>query len=212
MQSRIDRLRALAEDLRSGRKVTDVRFDRVFPLAIRKLSDIHWTPVEVALRAAEWLATDSSTRVLDVGSGCGKFCLVAALTRPGRFTGIEKREEFVEASRNASREIGARRASFLLGDMNDLDWSRFDAFYLFNPFYELKEKSVRIDRKASLSLWRYRRHVEAVKSKLREARTDTRVVTFHGFGGYFPPGYQRLRREPCGENNLELWVKRPISH
>ena len=44
---------------------------------------MHWTPVHVARRAAQFLVTGPETRVLDVGSGPGKFCLVGALATQG---------------------------------------------------------------------------------------------------------------------------------
>src|SRR3954469_15119917 len=86
-----ERIKVLAEDLRGGRKVTDFRFDQVYSPHIRKLSETHWTSVEVAIRASELLVTSERTRVLDVGAGSGKFCIVGALSSRAQFTGIEHR-------------------------------------------------------------------------------------------------------------------------
>jgi SAM-dependent methyltransferase len=201
------RLERIAHDLRTGRRVTDFRFDHVYTAPIQKLSDRHWTPVEVAVRAAEFLVTDSGTRVLDVGSGVGKFCIVGALASPGLFVGVEQRPHLAEIARQAARELHASNSSFIQGNMADLDWAPFDAFYLFNPFYESQMDSIRIDDTVSHGPGQFERYVETVRSKLRMARTGTRVATYHGFGGELPPGFQQIFREAIGTSQLQVWVK-----
>ncbi len=206
-EKRAERVKKLVEDLRSGRQVTDFRFDQIYPPVIRRLSGTHWTPVEVCIRAAELLVTDEKSRVLDVGSGCGKFCTVAALSSRGQFIGIEQRPHLVEAARKAAEELGASQTSFLQGNMADLDWSFFDSFYLFNPFYENKVPAIRIDETVSHNQDKFKRYVEIVKTNLRVARPGTKVATYHDFGGEMPPGYQRIKKEPVGTSYLEVWVK-----
>jgi SAM-dependent methyltransferase len=197
----------LAADLRGGRKVSDLRFDHVYPPAIRTLSRTHWTPVEVALRAAELLTSSPETRVLDVGSGCGKFCTVAALAGRGRFIGIEQRPHLLATAKKVAEELGASRVSFISGNMADLDWSDYDAFYLFNPFHENLMKSIRIDETVPFMKGVYSRYVEIVRAKLLIANNGTRVATYHGFGGDMPLGYQLVKKEPMGTDFLELWTK-----
>ncbi|MBI3542695.1 MAG: hypothetical protein HY075_05405 [Deltaproteobacteria bacterium] len=58
----------------------------------------------MARRAAELLTDGRAARVLDVGSGAGKFCLVGALSSKGRFVGIERQRRLVDLS----RELAAR--------------------------------------------------------------------------------------------------------
>lgn len=206
-EKRTERIRKLAEDLRGGRKVTDFRFDQVYPAPIRKLSRIHWTPVEVAIRAAELLVTSEISRVLDVGSGCGKFCTVGALSSRGRFFGVEQRPHLVKVARAAAKELGADQVSFFPGNMTELNWSLFDSFYLFNPFYENQVKSIRMDDTVSHNQDKYVRYIEAVRTRLRAARPGTLVATYHGFGGEVPFGYELAKKEPIGTSYLELWVK-----
>jgi SAM-dependent methyltransferase len=202
-----ERIGALVQDLRGGRRVTDFRFDQVYPGSIRALSQTHWTPVEVAVRAAELLVGRGESQVLDIGSGCGKFCAVAALTNPGRFTGVEHRAHLVEAARSACKELGTENAEFVEGNMVDLDWSRFEAFYFFNPFYENKLKDIRIDETVSMGLGKFERYVDTVRAKLDALRRGTRVVTYHGFGGDMPKSFELQSREQIGSSCLELWTK-----
>lgn len=209
-KKRQERIKVLAEDLRGGRKVTDFRFDQVYSPPIRKLSGTHWTPVEVAIRASELLVRDGRTRVLDVGSGSGKFCIAGSLFGRAQFIGVEQRPHLIEVARSAAKSLGADQASFVLGNMADLDWDFFDSFYLFNPFYENQMKSIRIDETVSHSQEKFRRYVEIVRAKLRGAKTGTKVATYHGFGGDFPLGYHLLQKEPIGSSYLEVWVKLEI--
>ena len=60
------------------RSIEDEKFDQIYPARIRKLSPLQWTPVRVAAEAAKLLVTVPGTRVLDIGCGPGKFCLVGA--------------------------------------------------------------------------------------------------------------------------------------
>src|SRR4051794_18508227 len=122
--------------MRDGEVVADRAWDQLYPAWVRELSHYHWTPVSVARRAAEWLATDAKTRILDVGSGAGKFCAGGALTSPAVFTGVEQRPHLVEIARQVARTSCIKRCTFVQGNARDLDWNEFDAFYLYNPFAE----------------------------------------------------------------------------
>ncbi|MGK5088151.1 methyltransferase domain-containing protein [Bdellovibrionota bacterium FG-2] len=200
-------LKGVAEDLKTGRLPEDCIFDQVYSDSIRGLSKRHWTPVRVALRIAALLVRNADTRVLDVGSGSGKFCIVGSLASPAHFTGVEQRPHFVEFAKKAAMEMTASRTEFIQGNMADLDWSIFDAYYLFNPFYENVNESIRIDWTVTLDTSKFKRYVRTVQTKLKAARVGTRVATYHGFGGEFPPCYQRIKREPAGSSCIEVWEK-----
>jgi hypothetical protein len=204
---RKERIQELLFDLKEGGLVTDFRFDEVFPRAMRELSETHWTPVEVAVRAASILSTGPKTRILDVGSGCGKFCLVGSLTTPAIYVGIEQREVLVKIAKASRDLLGSRRVAFAHGNMVHLDWSCFDAFYLYNPFYEHQIDRIRIDDTLAFGEQIFDEYVRTVTRKLAELKVGTRVVTYHGFGGKFPPGYRKLLAEPAATGFLELWEK-----
>lgn len=193
--------------LGGGERVSDRQFDLLFPRPVRVLSRRHWTPIPVAIRALELLETDSSTRVLDVGSGVGKFCLVASLTGEGKFTGIEQRKSLFDVAVNCANLLGASRASFIHGNLDTLDWSQFDAFYLYNPFYEHVEPTALIDKNITIGEEHFTYYVKVVENKLRGLPVGTRVAIFHGFGGTLPSNYQRTAKEPFHGDYLELWVK-----
>src|SRR5436190_18491285 len=76
--------------------ISDTQFDQLYPLNIQQLTKRHWTPLYVARKAASFLATERGARVLDIGSGIGKFCMAAASIRPESFFyGVEQRSRLV---------------------------------------------------------------------------------------------------------------------
>jgi excisionase family DNA binding protein len=205
-------LRSAVFRLRAGWEISDAEFDRIYPAWVRKLSKRHWTPIDVARRAAELLAVDSICRVLDIGSGAGKFCLVGALTTRATFVGIEQRRSLVDVARQTARSCGVSRAQFLHGNMMTLDWSEFDGFYLFNPFYEhIADFLTPIGEAIELSAERYAEYVTTTCMKLFSARIGARVVTYHGYGGLMPPGYRLILHEPAGSDYLEVWEKESLA-
>jgi SAM-dependent methyltransferase len=199
---------SVAAALRSGCPVADDVFDRVFPPALRDVSFQHWTPVAVARRAAQLLVGAGARRVLDVGSGPGKFCIVGALTTLASFTGIERRPSLVEVARRVAEESGTDRAAFFRGNALRFPFDHFDGFYLYNPFYEQVNLALlQIDETNVHSPVLFRRCVLATRAKLRRMPRGTAVVTYHGFGGTMADGYRQVHRENAGDGTLALWIK-----
>ena len=84
---------------------SDEQFNQLYPLSIQALARRHWTPLSVARKAAGFLAAENNVRILDIGSGVGKFCLAAAYYKPKAFYyGIEQRKSLVSHAEKA-REI-----------------------------------------------------------------------------------------------------------
>jgi hypothetical protein len=175
---------------------------------MREKSELHFTPVEVARRAAELLADGPNTRILDVGSAVGKFCIVGAVTVPeAHFIGVERRRHLVSVAARLARRLELANVTFACIDAIEIDWSHFDAFYLFNPFAEHLPNVPSLDETIELDPEYFLFYVRFVRQRLAEARIGTRVVAYHGFGGDPPPGYMLLADEPAGTDRLELWLK-----
>ena len=151
--------------------------------------------------------------VLDVGAGAGKFCLAAALAMPSvQFVGAEWRPHLVRFATRIAHESGQANARFVAVDALALDWSRYDAFYFYNPFAEqLFDPKVALDRTIDLEAANFVRYVTAVRQRLACARLGTRVVTYHGLGAPLPPGYERTRADAIGTDRVELWIKTQAS-
>ena len=197
----------IARALRSGTLVADRVFDEIFPFAARSKSSVYWTPVEVALRAATMLASKPDATILDVGSGIGKFCIVAAAAVHAQVRGIEHRPHLVDVAREAATKMGVR-AVFDTGTIEEQDALAIDGFYFFNPFAEnMCNAADRLDASVELSEDRFWNDVGEAEELLAKARVGTRVVTYCGFGGELPDGYMLASRERCGGGRLDLWVK-----
>jgi len=184
----------------------DDTFDRIYPHELRKHSAIHWTPVDVAAKAAAMLVTTPGTRVLDVGCGVGKFCLVGASTTAGAFTGIEQRPPLVAAARQAAARLGLSGVEFVCGNITAVDFANYDAFYLYNPFEENDPHGHRMDASVPLSPLLLQRYHAHVRKQLGSLPLETRVVTYAGYADEIPGCYE-------GETTLfrdqpKLWVKR----
>lgn len=157
------------------------------------------------MRAVEMLAAKPASKVLDVGAGVGKLCLVGAAVTNSMWYGIERDAEMVRVANVAAVRMQVdQRTIFLHGDVTSLDWSMFDAFYLFNPFGELlwglEDALARREQYVAL--------VELVEDQLSRCAAGTRVVTYHGFGGDMPRGFDLVHREPAREDELCLWIRR----
>lgn len=199
----------LVRRLQSRSEVCDVDFDRVYPTWARRLSDMHWTPVEVARRAAALLCTSHRSRILDVGAGVGKFCIIGALTTRATFIGVEQRPTFVQTATDLAQQLGARRVWFQQGSAFDLDWQSFDGIYLFNPFFEhlsMEPEELMVDA-IELSPARFHQDVDRTIEKLSHVADGTRVVLYHGFGGLLPDDFHLIHREQVRESYMELYVK-----
>ena len=200
-------LAATVRALRRGQLVLDCSFDNVFPLAVRRASNVHWTPVEVAVRAAKLLTEGVEAPVLlDVGAGIGKFCTIAAATVEAVVRGVEHREHFVHIAGAAARTLDVD-VMFLHGTIDDHDFSDVNGVYLFNPFAEnLTSSADHLDETVELSHEVYARDVSAVERFLDEAPSGMRVVTYCGWGGAMPAGYELVLRERRA-GTIELWTK-----
>jgi SAM-dependent methyltransferase len=193
--------------LRRGQPIADEDWDVAYPPSYVEMSRVNWTPVSVARRAAELLSTRSSTRILDIGAGVGKFCVVAALTAPGTFIGVERFGAMVDVARAIARKAGVSTAHFVHGRMEDFDWTSFDGFYLFNPFVERWCLDFRTIGPTAAAAAECRQLISFTEQRLALARSGTRVVTYHGFGGEMPRCFRLKLKESIGTDFLECWEK-----
>lgn len=204
-----DAIAQLRIELRRG-AADDASFDRLYTAPIRARSAEFWTPVAVAFRAAQLLASQNVASVLDIGSGVGKFCLAAACACPDiEFTGIEQRPHLVNAARAAKARLGVTNAHFFAGDATATPWIDFDGLYLYNPFEEnLYLDDNPLDHTVELSRRRLVADVRRVIAALVAAPVGTCMVTYNGFGGEVPATYDLAHIEGAGTNWLRVWVKR----
>jgi SAM-dependent methyltransferase len=200
--------RPLRDALACGDPVADAELDLVFPDELRERSAQHWTPVAIARRAAALLAPSPGARVLDVGAGAGKLCLVGASLVDATWWGVEHDPALVAAANHAAWSLDVeRRVRFVRGDGSRLDWTEFDAFYFYNPFASLllSPHASPFVRYAVLQATHRR-----IEHLLTTIRRGARIVTYYGLAGpgsRLPDGFTLAAREPAGGDALELWIR-----
>lgn len=186
---------------------TDAEFNLLLPRAEREAAGRYWTPVGVARRVTQLVSELGVRRVLDVGSGPGKFCIVgAACASDVEFVGVEQRPHLVAVADDLARALGIPNATFCLGDATRASWSDFDALYVFNSFAEnIFSTGDRFDDTVELSRVRFVADVLLVASKLAELRKGTLLLTYHGLGGPIPDAYRHVHVESAGTGWLHVW-------
>jgi SAM-dependent methyltransferase len=198
----------LAHRIRNGDEVSDYLFDRLYPGRMRLISSLHWTPIEIAKRAAALATSDGQKRVLDVGSGVGKFCTIGALTTNATFVGVEQREHLVTTARDVASRLRLSTVEYLHKNAVDIDWANFDSIYLFNPFAENLDDSIRIDESTDLSTELYIKYVRYTERQLTGARPGTKFIVYNRFGGVLPDDFECVLKDEVGSLPLEVWRKK----
>lgn len=200
-------IKDIKDDLKNGKIVSDERFDLVFPQSLRELSPFQWTPISVIQTALSLFQLKSTSKVLDIGSGPGKYCLVSAMLSKSMFVGVEQRTNLHTIANNLAFAFTIPNVQFLKGNMGTLDWSIFDAFYFYNPFYENLTTNHSIDEVIPKKVDTYFHYLKKVKEKLGSMPKKTQVVTYHSIGGRMPESYKCKEKIKLEAGDLELWIK-----
>lgn len=193
--------------LRKREPVSDEAFDTLLTELPRKKSRTYWSSVEAAQTASRLLRDAGATRVLDAGSGVGKFCVIASLDSDHRVWGIERRGELVFESRRLAQALGAE-VVITEGTLDKVDPGEFDGFYFFNPFGEyVAADEDRYDLSSPRSFDAYIRDARLVERWLRNAAPGTAMVTYNGLGGRIPESYRVRHTTHVRDDTMRLWVK-----
>ena len=185
---------------------SDAALDRMYPPAIQKLAQQHFTNVAVAKRAAEFLAAEPGMRILDIGSGTGKFCLTAAHHHPSAFFyGIEQRRNLVAIANEVQQAVGITNVKFICGNFTQLDFSRYNHFYFYNSFYENLNGTSKIDNSIDYSAELYYYYNRYLYKQLEQKPEGTRLATYHSLEDEIPPSYHVVKTEM--NDLLKFWIK-----
>ncbi|MEO6730090.1 MAG: class I SAM-dependent methyltransferase [Ferruginibacter sp.] len=185
---------------------SDKQFHLLYPSSIQNLATAHWTPLTVAHKAAAFLAAEKKSRILDIGSGVGKFCLAAAHFMPQAFyTGIEQREALVACAEDARCNLGLQNVAFIHGNFTQLDFKNYDHFYFYNSFYENFSFTDKIDNSVQHSGELYHYYAHYLKKQLEKKPAGTRLATFHSLEDEIPEGFLVVGSDL--DNDLKFWIK-----
>lgn len=185
--------------------VNDEEFDSIFPEEVREHSNRHFTSVFLSQKAAEYLATSEDIRILDIGSGTGKFCLVGALYTDAHFTGVEYRKYQSEIASDCARIYKIPNANFLNANILDIDFADYDAFYIFNPFLENIDSSARMDTLINSKEGDYETFRKYVHDQLDKKPIGTRLASYFTNVSQIPESFE-LKSSMFGDT-LRFWEK-----
>jgi hypothetical protein len=185
---------------------SDREFNSLYPLSIQALARQHWTPLNIAIKAAHFLAVDDHVRILDIGSGVGKFCLTAAYHTPNAlYYGVEQRKTLIKYAEVAKSTLHLENVSFIHGNFTQLDLTRFDHFYFYNAFYENLDGTDKIDESIEYSGELYNYYNRYLFKQLQQKPKGTRLCTLCSLEGEVPPDFRIVHSEI--EDLLKFWVK-----
>ena len=184
----------------------DLIFNSLYPLPIAALAEKHWTPLAVAEKAANFLAISPDVKILDIGSGSGKFCLTAAHYHPQTsFYGIEQRSDLVDLCNDLKDQLQLKNVFFICDNITNIDFKEYDHFYFYNSFYENIDGTEKIDYNISYSEELYKDYNRYLYKQLNKKPAATRLVTYHSFGNEIPNGYEIVNTDYY--EFLKFWIK-----
>lgn len=186
--------------------ISDAKFNELYPSPVQQLARRHWTPLKIAQAAAGFLVAEPKARILDIGSGVGKFCLAAAYYNPGAlFYGIEQRELLVQYSENARKKLGFQNVTFIHGNFTQISLKAFDHFYFYNSFYENLADTDKIDDSIDYSGELYNYYTRYLFKQLKDAPAGTKLVTYYSMEDEIPDDF--LETDNLFEGVLKFWIK-----
>lgn len=185
--------------------VKDDEFNVIYPEHIRKLAKRHWTPIAVAKIASQFLVDKPGTKVLDIGSGAGKFCMLGSAFTKGHFTGIEQREYFYQLSNRLKQSYRLSNVEFIHSNITKINFKDYNAFYFFNSFFENIDRSAMIDDTVESDIKLYNLYSKYVREQLGEMPIGTRLVTYWSDLKEVPIGYKI--QQTSLEGLVKMWEK-----
>lgn len=185
---------------------SDEQFNQLYPLSLQVMAPRHWTPLSVVRKSANFLAAENAVRILDIGSGVGKFCLGAAYYKPKAFYyGVEQRKSLIGHAEWAKEILPLENVFFIHGNFTQLDFKNYDHFYFYNAFYENLSGTDRIDESIDYSGELYNYYNRYLYKQLELKPAGTRLATFHSLEDEVPQSYHVVGSE--FDNLLKFWIK-----
>ncbi len=191
--------------LRLSIDITDQDFDAIYPENIRRIASTHWSSVAICKTASEFLVGCAGTKVLDIGSGAGKFCMEGATTTKGHFTGVEYRLSLVDLATTLCERYDLKNVNFIQANATSIDFRNYDAFYFFNSFYENINVHHHFDDSITMNVENYEAYVSDMAKQLSRLPLGTRLATYSTLQSVVPGNFKLVDSLHYG--SLNLWEK-----
>ena len=185
--------------------LSEIGFNNLLPDYLKFASRLYFTPIDVAQQAAIWLTENGEKKILDIGSGVGKFCVAAAINVDSHFYGVEYRKSLNQIGKMLVKHYNLTNVTLLQANILDITFLDYDGFYIFNPFYENLEKAKRLNDEVELKEHLYLDFLKHTEDQLNLAKPGTKLVTYHGNNFEVPNSYKKINEAFNGD--LKLWAK-----
>ncbi len=192
--------------LQKNKYPSDELFDAIYPKQYQNHSARHFTPVAVAIKAAKLLVDHPTDKILDIGSGVGKFCCIGASVTNAHFYGVEKRKTLINLSNKIKRIYKLKTTHFINNDFTKLDFKKFNGIYFFNSFHEQLDETCVLDENSRVSITEYKKYHNNLILKLNECEKGTKLVTYYTFKNKIPHTYQFIDSDETGL--LKFYIKK----
>lgn len=186
-------------------ELTEENFNRFLPDYLQRASRIYFTPIRIAQIAAQWLTEEGAKTVLDIGAGVGKFCVAGASSNSSFYFGIEYRRSISQIANDMISRFQLSNSIVQHGNVVELDFQNFDAFYMYNPFFENLLSARRLNDEVELAGSLYSYYINQIRYKLDCSKPGTRLVTFHGNNFDVPESFKKVHEAERGL--LKFWIR-----
>lgn len=185
---------------------SDAKLHSLYPEPMRPLARMHWTPLYIIQKVVSFLTPNDHVKVLDIGSGIGKFCLAGAYYKPtASFFGVEQRKNLIACAETAQKKLGFHNVHFIHGNFTQLNLNEYDHFYFYNAFFENLDGTEKIDNEIIYSNELYNYYSIYLYNQLEKLPVGTRIATYCSWSDEIPPCYQLA--ESHFNNLLKFWIK-----
>ena len=144
----------------------------------KDIDELYLRHVLHSLGISKVMPFQSGSKILDVGSGIGKFCFVGALTTDGEYTGVEQRENLVKISNKIIDQNKISKVKFIYNNFKHINFNNYTGFYLYNPFWENIANDKLIDNKITVSESLYKEYNKLLSDKLSKLKQGVLVATY----------------------------------
>lgn len=192
--------------IQANKKIEDEEFDQIYPEAIRKVADTHFTPIQVSKFAAKIIADRPNIKILDIGAGVGKFCTIGSVCSEGYFVGVEQRKGLYEIAKGICKRYKLTNVEIINANILDISFADFEAFYFFNSFQENLSVSDRIDDEVQLKRELFREYSLFVRDQLAAMPKGTKIVTYYSLLSEIPKNYTLTLS--AFDEKLKVWEKK----
>jgi SAM-dependent methyltransferase len=197
----------MLEALKLKIPLKDQEFDSIYPSKIKKLSERHFTPFNVAKVVSEWLNEyKESKNVLDLGCGVGKFCFIVGSLTQHQVYGVDYREEYIHLCERLNAKYGFKNVHFLNKNITEMDFRKYNVFYFFNSFLEQIDYTAKFDTLYERSSLIYGIYETFLRNELSKLPAGTLVITYYTHSDQIPKGYEVIKY--AYDSKLLMWIKR----